>query len=143
MAISANKFESSALGIMGGTFNPVHNGHLHAATAFAEAFNLPQLYLMPCYQPVHKQFPIASAEQRLAMLNIALANHDNLCVDDRELKRVGASYTIDSLQQIRAEIGSEARIYFALGTDAFSSLSRWKHWQELFTYANFVVLHRP
>ncbi len=133
----------TALGVMGGTFNPVHSGHLHAAIAVAKAFSLPQVKLMPCDQPVHKDLPDVSGAQRLAMLQLAVAKYDKLSVDDRELTRLGASYTIDSLKAIRAEIGTESKLYFALGTDAFASLKKWRHWQQMFDYANFIVLHRP
>ena len=155
MGIFANKMQmvtqrysqhkgQKAIGIMGGMFDPVHTGHLRAAIEFAEALSLSEVRLLPCHQPPHKESPLVSSVQRREMLELAIRHADKLCVDDRELMlRNEPSYTISSLRQLRQELGDETPIYFALGADAFNKLDTWKDWKELFSLANFVVMHRP
>ena len=130
---------------MGGMFNPVHNGHLRAAVEFSEALTLGDVFMMPCHQPAHKNRPDQSSAQRKVMLDLALLNFNGVRVDDREMRRGHdrPSYTIDSLLEIRAEIGPNTPLYFAMGTDAFNSIESWHQWQQLFDVANIVVLHRP
>lgn len=137
------KTTSKALGIIGGSFDPIHYGHLRVAIEFAEAFALHQAHLLPCYQSPHRVLPQATAEQRLAMLQLAVQSCPQLQVDKRELEQPGLSYTVDSLEQIREEVGPETALYFAMGADAFKHIERWKNWQRLFELANIVVLHRP
>lgn len=132
-----------AIGYIGGSFDPVHLGHLRVALEFAEAFALDKAYLMPCYQSPHRQLPQANAAQRLAMLELAVAQCAHLAVDARELQTTQLSYTVDTLRAIRQEIGDEVALYFAMGADAFNAIERWKDWQQLFALANIVVLHRP
>ncbi|CAA0124263.1 putative nicotinate-nucleotide adenylyltransferase [BD1-7 clade bacterium] len=139
MAISV----SNPIAYVGGTFNPVHFGHLRVATELGEALGVAQVMLMPCFQPVHRQEPGVTADQRLAMLRLAIADDNQLDADAREIERGGASYTVDSLRSIRAEQGTESAIYFAMGADAFNRLQSWKDWQQLFDLANVVVMHRP
>lgn len=134
---------SHAFGIIGGTFDPVHNGHLRVAIEFAEAFLLPTVALLPCYQSPLRDKPSASNEQRLEMLSLAVQHHPQLIVDGRELEKEGLSYTIDTLTALRSQAGDDAALYFALGTDAFNHLESWKNWQSLFDVANLVVLTRP
>lgn len=132
-----------ALGFIGGTFDPVHYGHLRVALEFAEAFALPTVSLLPCYQSPHRDLPQASAQQRLAMLSLAVQHYPQLLVDARELERDSFSYTVDTLAQIRVQAGDDAALYFAMGADAFNGIEQWKNWQQLFELANIVVLHRP
>lgn len=134
---------TKALGFMGGSFDPVHYGHLRVAIEFAEAFALDQVNLLPCYQSPHRALPQASADQRLAMLQLAVQPCPQLQVDSRELRQQGLSYTVDSLERIRQEVGSDTAVYFAMGADAFKHIEQWKNWQRLFDLANIVVLHRP
>lgn len=130
---------------MGGMFNPVHNGHIRAAIEFSEALGLSEVALMPCHQPVHKAQPEQSSEQRANMLALAIQTDPLLRLDTREMQRPQAlpSYTVDSLAEMRNELGGEVAIYFAMGTDAFSGITSWHQWQRLFELANIVVLHRP
>ncbi len=132
-----------SIGVLGGSFDPVHFGHLRVALEFAEAFALDRVALMPCYQSPHRQLPQATAQQRLAMLHLATADCAVLQVDDRELQQDQLSYTVDSLQNIRHEYGEQTAIFFAMGADAFAHIEAWKDWQMLFALANIVVLTRP
>ncbi len=139
----ANQQQQQAVGIIGGMFDPVHTGHLRAAIEFAEAFSLSQVSLLPCHQPPHRELPQVSSGQRKEMLELAIADMNNFSVDDRELKLDQPSYTVSSLRQIRKELGDDTPLYFALGADAFNTIDTWKDWKELFSLANFVVMHRP
>ncbi len=129
--------------ILGGTFDPVHHGHLRLAIDIAERLNLQEMRLMPGYQPVHRNRPMATSSQRLRMLELAVADIDILKVDNRELVRKGPSYTLLSLQEIRIETGDDKPLYFILGEDAFSQLDSWYQWQELINYAHLLVAVRP
>lgn len=131
------------IGIMGGTFDPVHNGHLRVAEELGEFFGLKEIRLMPCHQPVHRDAPMVSPEHRQKMLELAIETSNMLTVDTRELEREGPSYTVDTLRELRAEVGDETPIYFAMGSDAFNAIDTWKKWKKLFELANIVVIHRP
>lgn len=130
------------IGIYGGTFNPVHYGHLRTALEVVEQFNLNQLRLIPCRLPAHRQEPDVSAEMRLAMLQLAIANTPALQVDRRELDRVGPSYMVDTLNSIAAE-NPIANLILFIGADAFAGLESWHQWQQLFDMAHVVVMTRP
>jgi nicotinate-nucleotide adenylyltransferase len=130
------------IGIYGGTFDPVHFGHLRTALEVREIFRLDELRLVPCAQPPHRERPMAAAELRLQMLHIAIAGQAGFAVDDRELRRGGPSYMVDTLASIRAEAGATPLVLF-IGADAFAGLERWYEWQRLFDYAHIVVMTRP
>ena len=130
------------IGIFGGTFDPVHSGHIASAQTLVDQLSLDTLYFMPCQQHPHHKHPGASPAQRVEMLDLALAGKAKLQVDDRELKREGLSYTVDSLQAIRSELGDDAVIVFILGTDAFASFHQWSRWQSLLSLANLAVIER-
>lgn len=130
------------IGVYGGTFNPVHYGHLRTALEVKELFDLEQLRLIPCRLPPHRQQPDVDGEMRLAMLNLALADTPGLFADRRELDREGPSYMVDTLASLRAENPDSALILF-IGGDAFAGLERWHLWKRLFDYAHIVVMTRP
>lgn len=130
------------IGIYGGTFNPVHYGHLRTALEVREFFSLQELRFLPCAQPAHRSEPEVSADKRLDMLQLAIKNYPYFSCDTRELERPGVSYMIDSLISVRAEIGNEPLLLF-VGQDAFNGLSGWHRWPELFDYAHIVVMTRP
>jgi nicotinate-nucleotide adenylyltransferase len=130
------------LAILGGTFDPIHHGHLRVAWEAAEALDA-ELRLIPAAVPPHRPQPGAGATQRMAMLEAALAGQDRLRADDRELRRGGASYTIDTLAELRAEIGPMRPLVLLVGADAFAGLSTWHRWRELFDVAHVGVLTRP
>jgi nicotinate-nucleotide adenylyltransferase len=130
------------LAILGGTFDPIHFGHLRSAWDAAEALDA-DVRLVPSNVPPHRPQPRASAAQRTRMLELALAGQDRLTIDRRELEREGASYTIDTLIALREEIGARRSLVLLLGADAFAGLPSWKRWAELFDHAHIGVLTRP
>lgn len=130
------------LAIFGGTFDPVHVGHLRAAWEASEALDA-EVRMVPASVPPHRPQPVADAERRVAMLRTALAGQDRLGLDLRELSRRGPSYTFDTLASLRAEIGGSRPLVLLVGADAFAGLSTWHRWQELFELAHICVLTRP
>ncbi|GAB3477919.1 nicotinate-nucleotide adenylyltransferase [Marinomonas epiphytica] len=134
---------STGLAIMGGTFDPIHNGHLRTAVEILDLYGFEQLKLIPCFQPVHKGRPSVSAQQRLTMVKMAISSDARLQVDDREILRSGPSYTIDTLASIRQEVGVSHPIVMVLGMDSFLSLPTWQNWQKLLDYAHILVVSRP
>lgn len=129
------------LAILGGTFDPVHIGHLNAAWEAAELLDA-EVRLMPANVPPHRPPPVASAEQRVAMLRTALQGQSRLSLDTRELQREGPSYTVDTLAELRAGQGDRPLVLL-LGEDAFAGLPSWHRWRELFGLAHVGVLTRP
>jgi nicotinate-nucleotide adenylyltransferase len=129
------------LAILGGTFDPVHLGHLNAAWEASELLDA-DVCLIPASIPPHRPPPIASAAQRVAILRAALQGQSRLTLDTRELERSGPSYTIDTLTALRAEHGDRPLVLL-LGADAFAGLARWHRWRELFEVAHIGVLGRP
>lgn len=131
------------LAVFGGTFDPIHIGHLRSALEVVEELALDQLYLMPNAIPAHRATPSVDAQQRLLMLQLALADEPSLAVDTRELERSQPSWTIDSLLSLRAEIGTQVQLFFVLGQDAFAGLHQWHRWQEILQHCHLLVLQRP
>lgn len=131
------------IGLLGGTFDPVHNGHLRTALELTERLGLDELRLVPVNSPALRAEPAAPPAERLAMLSLAVAGEPRLRVDDRELRRGGVSYSIDTLRELRHEIGDAACLCMVLGEDAFAGLERWKEWRLLLDYAHIAVLTRP
>jgi nicotinate-nucleotide adenylyltransferase len=131
------------IGIFGGTFDPVHNGHLRTALEVAELLALDELRLVPASVPPHRGAPLATAAERLRMLQLAADAHPGFVVDDRELVRGGASYTIDTLRSLRAELGETVRLCLIVGMDAFAAIDSWKEWRALGDHAHIVVVQRP
>ena len=128
--------------LFGGTFDPVHIGHLRVALEASEILDA-HVRLMPANTPPHRPAPMASAAQRLAMLERAVEGRRRLSVDPRELKRSGPSYTVDTLIELRGELPREQSIAILLGDDAFVGLPTWHRWRELFELAHIVVMTRP
>ncbi len=129
------------IGIYGGTFDPVHYGHLRTAVEVKELFDLQELRLLPSFQPPHRLRPGALPEMRLQMLQLAIKNQSGLQIDSRELEREGPSYMVDTLQSLRAEGYNKLSLF--VGADAFAGLTGWHRWQSLFNYAHLVVMNRP
>ena len=130
------------IGIFGGTFDPVHYGHLRSALEVKEIFGLSEVRLIPSAQPPHREQPAASALMRLHMLDLAIKNQRGLSIDTRELTRSGASYMVDTLKSLRQELKDEPLLLF-IGSDAFNQLNTWYQWQHLFEYAHIAVMTRP
>lgn len=130
------------IGLFGGTFDPVHYGHLRPAVELAELYSLDRLYLVPNHKPTHRGPTSASTAKRIAMLQLAIEGVDKLAVDAREAMRETPSYTFHTLQEIRSEQPA-ATIIFFMGLDAFAKFDTWHRWREVLELANLVVVNRP
>ncbi len=130
------------IGILGGTFDPVHNGHLRSALEVLEHCRLGRMRLIPAGSPPLRAPPTAPAELRLRMLRAAVADEPRLEVDDREIRRPGPSYTVDTLTALRAESGKRP-LCMVLGADAFLGLAAWHRWRELCSLAHLIIIPRP
>ena len=132
------------LGLFGGTFNPIHYGHLRAAEEVCEALALNRLWFIPAGHPPHKTAQgITPFEVRLEMSRLAVGGHPVMSVSDLEGRRPGRSYSIETLRQIRQEVGPAWELYFILGLDAILEIATWKDYKDLFALSHFVVLDRP
>ncbi|MHB9074156.1 MAG: nicotinate-nucleotide adenylyltransferase [Desulfobaccales bacterium] len=132
------------LGLFGGTFNPIHYGHLRSAEEVCEALNLTRLWFIPAGEPPHKAAAgITPFETRLEMTRLAVGDHPVMSVSDLEGRRPGRSYSIETLRQVRREVGPTWELYFILGLDAVLEIAGWKDYRDLFTLSHFVVLDRP
>lgn len=130
------------VGILGGTFDPVHFGHLRTALEVLQDLDLDEVRLIPCHIPPHREPPSATPEQRLRMVRAAVAGVPGLQVDDRELVRGGVSYSVDTLRGLRAEL-ADTPLALILGSDAFCGLASWWEWRELPRLCHFIVVQRP
>jgi nicotinate-nucleotide adenylyltransferase len=133
---------SGPLGIFGGTFDPIHNGHLRTAFELREALRLAEVCFLPTGNPPHREHTQATAEMRLELVRAAVADEPGFTVDDRETRRSGLSYSVDTLGELRAEHPGRA-ICLMLGMDAFLGLPNWHRWREILQLAHIVVAHRP
>ena len=131
-----------ALGLFGGTFDPVHYGHLRAAAEVRDALGLAEMRLLPAGDPAHRAAPQANAMHRLAMLELALQAFPGLVIDSREIHRTGKSYTVLTLEELRAEMPARP-IACVVGADTFAGLPEWHRWREVFDLAHLVVVTRP
>ncbi len=131
------------IGIFGGTFDPVHIGHLRPALELFEILQLDELRLIPAGMPPHRRAPRASGAQRLLMLHKAIAGQPGFVLDEREIERTGPSYMVDTLSELREELGGQRPLCLLLGMDAFLGLSSWYRWQEIPRLTHLVVSHRP
>lgn len=130
------------IGILGGTFDPIHYGHLRTALDVQQRLALDEVRFIPCGEPAHRNKPIAEPLQRLAMVRAAIAGQENFTVDDREIQRNGPSYMVDTLISLKQDFKSES-LCLILGMDAFNGLAQWYQWQKIFDLANIVVMQRP
>jgi nicotinate-nucleotide adenylyltransferase len=128
--------------LLGGTFDPVHYGHLRFADDVRRALGLSEVRLVPARDPPHRPGPAATAEDRLAMLRLGAAEFPGLVVDDRELRRGGRSYTVLTLEELRRE-DPRRPLWLLLGADAFRGLPTWHRWREIFPLAHVIVVARP
>jgi nicotinate-nucleotide adenylyltransferase len=134
---------TAPIGILGGTFDPIHYGHLRLAQELGETLRLAEVRLIPSGTPPHRSAPQATAAHRLAMVRLAIAGNPLLTLDDREITQSGSGYTVDTLKAVRREIGPSQPLCLLVGADAFLDLATWYHWQELFGLAHIVAAHRP
>lgn len=129
--------------MFGGTFNPIHHGHLRSALELVERLGLQRMHLVPCAIPPHRELPGCSALERADMVELSLRGEERLLCDRRELHREGPSWTVDSLAEMRGEYGEQRPLCLVVGCDALLGLPRWHRWQELLTLAHVVVIARP
>jgi nicotinate-nucleotide adenylyltransferase len=128
---------------MGGTFDPVHYGHLRSARELKRRLGVEQLRLVPCHIPPHRKTPHCNAEHRWQMLCLALEEFPELQLDKRELERDAVSYSVETLESLREELGQQCSLSLVLGSDAFAGLSQWHRWRDIPALANIVVMARP
>jgi nicotinate-nucleotide adenylyltransferase len=126
----------------GGTFDPVHAGHLSVAREVRDALDA-HVFLVPAADPPHKDETHADADARARMLDLAIAGEPGLKVDRRELHRIGPSYTVDTLRELRAELGPDAPLVWMIGGDSLLQLHTWNRWRELFALAHVLAVARP
>lgn len=148
-----NSLSTNGIGIFGGTFDPIHIGHLRTAVELRKVLNLSEMRLIPSATPPHREQPESSAEHRLAMLELALgstsessnleSSEPGLVADDRELRRRGFSYTIDTLKELRTEKGPDTPLCLCIGMDSLIDLNQWHQWRKLTEIAHIVVAARP
>jgi nicotinate-nucleotide adenylyltransferase len=132
---------AAMIGVFGGTFDPIHFGHLRTALELYQSLGVAELRLIPCRQPPHRDAPRASAAQRLAMLNSAVRGQAGLVVDERELRRDGPSYSVLTLRELR-EAFPDTPLCMIVGTDAFAALDTWWQWREILTLCHVVIVER-
>jgi len=131
------------IALFGGTFNPVHFGHLRMALELKEVLGFDEMRLLPSHQPAHREEPGVSASARRDMLALAIEHCPELSLDERELNREGPTYTVDTLEELRRELGTEVSISFCMGLDSLLSLPSWHRWEALLELAHLVVVTRP
>ena len=132
-----------AIGILGGTFDPIHFGHLRLAEEMLELANLSQIRFIPTGTPPHRDAPQVSAQHRSAMVRLAITDQPAFVLDEREVGRTTPCYTVDTLRELRAELGAAQPICLLMGGDAFLQLHTWHEWEQLFDLAHIVVGYRP
>lgn len=134
--------DRAPIGVLGGTFDPVHNGHLRLAMELVSALSLAQVRLIPCARPPHRDVPGAAPGQRAKWIRVAVENEPRLRLDDRELLRDGPSYTVDTLASLRADY-PDTPLCLIMGREVFASLPSWHDWRRLFEYAHIILIDRP
>ncbi|SFR55422.1 nicotinate-nucleotide adenylyltransferase [Thiomicrospira sp. ALE5] len=137
-----DKHDLEWIGIFGGTFDPIHYGHLRPALDVLQQLNLTRIHFVPCYQPVHRGTPQASSAQRAQMVKLALADYPQCVFDSIELDRQGPSYMVDTLASLKQRL-PQAGLVLIMGMDAFAKFMHWHQWQTILTLANIAVMHRP
>jgi nicotinate-nucleotide adenylyltransferase len=134
---------ATPIGVLGGTFDPVHNAHLRIAQLAIDVLGVGRVLWIPTGAPGYRAAPVASVADRLAMLELALAGEPRYAIDRRELAPQASGYTVDTLLALRRELGSAAGLVLLLGTDQFAKLDTWHRWRELFALAHLAVFARP
>jgi len=134
--------QNQLIGVLGGTYDPVHKGHVYVATALAQYEAFKEIYVVPCYQPVHRNQPHAGAQTRLAMIELVFNNYPKIKVDDREIARQGPSYAYETLLSLTQQYPNNP-ICWILGSDAFASFHHWHRWQDILNNGHLVIVKRP
>lgn len=131
------------IGLMGGTFDPIHFGHLRPALEVAEHLQLDHVRFIPANIPPHRALPGISAEHRREMVRLAIQQENRFKLDTRELDKNDTSYTVQTLHDLREELGQQVQLFWLLGMDAIQGFTRWHRWQEILQLSHLVVSHRP
>lgn len=131
------------IGILGGTFDPIHNAHLACAEAVLELFQLDEVRFIPCANTPHREQPLRSAEDRCNMVSLAIATNKHFILDKRECQREGLSYSVDTLKSLKQEFGENSSLFFIMGIDAFQGILTWKAPDQLLGLCHLLVLGRP
>jgi nicotinate-nucleotide adenylyltransferase len=134
---------SGPIGIFGGTFDPIHYGHLRLAEELAEHAKLAEVRFVPSGTPPHRTRPGAEARHRIEMVRLAVADNPRFSVDERETRRAGPAYTFHTLGELRRELGVHRPLALLLGADAFLDFATWHKWHALFDLAHVIVAYRP
>lgn len=130
------------IGIMGGTFDPIHNGHINCAVHIANWLKLTEIRLLPCHIPPHKNQTSATSQDRKTMVDLACKNSETLTLDERELNKTSTSYTVETLRGYQQEF-PDSTLYFIIGMDSLNNFTQWYGWQEILTLCHIVVCSRP
>ncbi len=133
----------AAIGILGGTFDPIHHGHLRLAQEALEQCSLSAVRFIPSGMPPHRAPPLATSEQRMQMVRLAINGQSDFELDEREAHRTDKCYSVDTFSSLRAELGPQQPLCLLLGSDAFLQLHTWHQWQRLFELTHIVVMQRP
>jgi nicotinate-nucleotide adenylyltransferase len=133
----------NAVGVLGGTFDPIHNGHLRLGWEAVARLGLAQLRVIPCHLPPHRENPSSSAQHRLAMTRLACDDVPGFVVDDWEISRDQPSFSVHTLSHLRQQVGSQVALVFIMGLDAFNQFSRWHQWERILELAHLWVAQRP
>jgi nicotinate-nucleotide adenylyltransferase len=131
------------IGLFGGTFDPIHFGHLRPALDVMETLSLEELRFIPAHVPPHRDTPLITAEQRSQIVAVAIAEQPGFVLDTCELERSGPSYTVDTLLDFRSRYGKDMPLVLLLGTDAFAGLPSWHRWEEIIQLAHIALMTRP
>lgn len=131
------------IGLMGGTFNPIHYGHLRPALEVAEILDLSEVRFIPAKQPPLRDAPCVSAQDRLKMVSLAIQEEKRFVLDDREQHRDEVSYTVDTLLSLREELGNEVSLCWMMGMDAYQNFTRWHQWERILQLTHLIISHRP
>jgi nicotinate-nucleotide adenylyltransferase len=129
--------------IFGGTFDPIHNGHVNILSEIQKKICFDSITIIPCKIPLLKEASHTSPQHRLQMIKLATKYMQNISIDSQEINREMPSYTVDTLRNIRQSFGTETSITFLMGMDAFLTIEQWHHWQDIFKFANILVVNRP
>ncbi|WP_432696794.1 nicotinate-nucleotide adenylyltransferase [Marinobacterium sp. YM272] len=135
--------ENAPFVFMGGTFDPVHNGHLRTALEIQQWLDIPEVCLIPSKMPVHRDEPGCTSEQRLAMVELAVADEPSLTADDREILSDKPSYSLLTLESLRQELGAARPLCMVMGMDAYMTLSKWHQWERFIDLCHILVVTRP
>ncbi len=135
--------EFPLIGIFGGTFDPIHYGHLRVAEEVVETAGLKEMRFVPAAIPRLRRAPVASLQDRAAMVRVAIRGNSRFILDEREIRRLGVSYSVESLREFKQELGECVILCFITGADAFMKLAEWHSWRELFGLCHFIIAARP